>query len=406
MIATELTGAKSGSLFVLDEQGQVIKSLLARQNMTSDEQHNILAKMMKKGLESWVVRYKKPALIDDTRIDSRWLTLPAQSYEVRSALSVPILRDQTILGILTLLHDEPNHFAYNHLQMMQAAADQIALALRNAQMYDAQQRLVAELSIAKESAEAASRTKSTFLANMSHELKTPLTAIIGYSELLQEQASRLEREQLVSRLEQIEVSAHHLLTIINDILDLSKVEAGRMELYLEVCRLKDLIDNVLITAMPLIRENDNQIKVVREPGLDHIVTDQGKLRQILINLLGNAAKFTHKGQITLTISRELSEDEEWVKMQVQDTGIGMTDEQMANLFQPFTQADSSTTRKFGGTGLGLAISQRFCQMMGGEISVESILSQGSLFTVILPLQPDLDPLPVTELLFKGDDGRS
>jgi PAS domain S-box-containing protein len=238
-----------------------------------------------------------------------------------------------------------------------------------------------ELKQAKEAAEAASRAKSTFLANMSHELRTPLTAVIGYSELLQEEVEDLGYTDLVPDLEKIQMAGRHLLITVNDILDLSKVEAGKMELNMETFGISSLIHDVVITAQPLVEKNGNTLKVRCADDLGAMHADRTKVRQILSNLLGNAAKFTENGNITLAAHKQDS----WVRFSITDTGIGITPEQIQNLFQAFMQADASVTREYGGTGLGLAISQRFCQMMGGEISVESEIGKGSTFTVHLPI---------------------
>ncbi|MCB9419366.1 MAG: GAF domain-containing protein [Ardenticatenaceae bacterium] len=403
-IASTLTQAKAGSLFVLDEQANIINSILAHNPNSSEQKSNIQTKVMTHGLAGWVMRHRQAALITDARFDDRWLYFPDRPHETRSALSVPILQSDRVVGILTLTHTEPHWFTDTHLQLMQSAANQIALALRTAQMYDEEQHLVNELSIAKEAAESASQTKSAFLANMSHELRTPLTAIIGYSELLREESPDLDRDTLINRLEKIEVSAHHLLGVINDVLDMSKIEAGRTELYLETVNIRELIDNVLITVDPLIKNSSNQLSLNLAQNLGRITVDQAKLRQIIMNLLSNAIKFTHDGHITLSVNRETSADKtDWLYFEVCDDGIGMTPSQAENLFQPFMQADSSTARNYGGTGLGLAISQRFCQMMGGKITVISQPGEGSCFTVHLPAgQSDASVTAVTEATLFDD----
>jgi signal transduction histidine kinase/CheY-like chemotaxis protein len=241
-----------------------------------------------------------------------------------------------------------------------------------------------EVAEAREAAEAANRSKSQFLANMSHELRTPLNAILGYSEMLQEEASEQELETFAADLERINSSGKHLLALINDILDLSKIEAGKMELFVERFDLAELIDEVASTVQPMVYKNANTLKVVRAAGLGEMRADQMKVRQTLYNLLSNAVKFTQGGTITLDADRQLMDGGEWIVFRVADTGIGLSDEQLSKLFLDFSQADASTTRRFGGTGLGLALTRRFCQMMGGDVSVQSVLGEGSVFTIKLP----------------------
>ncbi len=253
-------------------------------------------------------------------------------------------------------------------------------------------------------AEAANRAKSQFLANMSHELRTPLNAIISYSELLAEEATDRGDASTVSDLGKIGRAGQHLLALINDVLDLSKVEAGRMELELTAFDAQDVVDDVVVTAASLVGANGNRLDVSVAPGMGLLQADLTKIRQVLLNLLSNACKFTHAGTVTLSASRATDAGgRDWVTFAVADTGIGLTDAQAVKLFQAFTQADASTTRKYGGTGLGLAISRKFCQMMGGDVTVASRAGVGSTFTVRLPaivVDPAAPPPPAS-----AGDGR-
>ncbi len=237
---------------------------------------------------------------------------------------------------------------------------------------------------ARDAAEAANRAKSAFLANMSHELRTPLNAIIGYSEMLEEDAEASGDTALVSDLRKIRSAGKHLLGLINDVLDLSKVEAGKMKLYLETFDVAGVVSEVVATAQPLMAKNRNRLEVRCAPDVGQLREDVTKVRQVLLNLLSNASKFTEKGTVTLEAVREHDVTGSWVVFRVRDSGIGMTPEQMSKLFQAFMQADGSTQRKYGGTGLGLALCRKFCVMMGGDINAESAPGAGSTFTVRLP----------------------
>jgi signal transduction histidine kinase/DNA-binding response OmpR family regulator len=266
-------------------------------------------------------------------------------------------------------------------------------------MEDVTERRRAEEDVAKakETAEAANRTKSLFLANMSHELRTPLNAILGYSEMLQEEATDQGIHDFLPDLARIHGAGKNLLALINDILDLSKIEAGKMELYLETFSIPKLIQEVVETIRPLVKANANTLRVQCPADIGTMLADMTKTRQSLFNLLSNAAKFTKEGAISLEVSREMMGDREWIWFRVSDTGIGMTPEQLVKLFQTFSQADTSTTRKFGGSGLGLALTRRFCQLMGGDVTVHSVPGESSTFTIKVPAAvSDIDN-PETEI---------
>jgi signal transduction histidine kinase len=217
---------------------------------------------------------------------------------------------------------------------------------------------------------------------MSHELRTPLNAIIGVSEMLREDAEALKQD--VEPLDRVLGAARHLLALINDIIDLSKIEAGRMELQLEDFALAPLIEGVVKTIEPLAAKNENRVAVSCDGAIGSLHADSMRLRQALLNLMSNGNKFTARGTISVDAQQKRENGRDWVTIAVADTGIGMTPEQMGKLFQEFSQADVSTTRKYGGTGLGLAISKRFCQMMGGDITVKSEPGRGSTFTIRVP----------------------
>jgi len=278
-------------------------------------------------------------------------------------ISTPILENGQVTGAVTTFRD------ITERKQAEAALEEAKNTAENARAL----------------AEAANLAKSQFLANMSHELRTPLNAIIGYSEMLKEESEELGQETFIPDLQRIRSAGKQLLDLINDVLDLSKIEAGKMELYLETFELATVFKEVVNTIQPLIEKKDNTFTVISEDVLGEMYADMAKLRQILLNLLSNASKFTEKGVISIEVSRETDDDEDWIRFCITDDGIGMTAEQQDNLFRPFMQADSSTTRKYGGTGLGLVITKKFTEMMGGTIHVVSEFGHGSMFMLLLPV---------------------
>ncbi len=241
-----------------------------------------------------------------------------------------------------------------------------------------------ELIAAREQAESAAYTKSRFLANMSHELRTPLNAVIGITEMLREEAEDEEKD--TEPFDRVARSGRHLLSLIDDILDFSKIEAGKIELAYEEVNLRELLDEVVATADPLAKTGGIALNLIYDNDPAHLYTDPLRLRQIVLNLLSNACKFTEQGSVSLTVESEASEQSNGVRFSVVDTGIGISKEQSENLFQDFSQADNSTTRRYGGTGLGLAISQRLCNLLGGQIELSSTVGKGSSFSFVLPVQ--------------------
>ena len=299
----------------------------------------------------------------------------------RALLAVPLVREGHVIGALSVNRKEPGEFPPEVIELLRTFATQSALAIQNA-------RLFRELEAKSGELQVASRHKSEFLANMSHELRTPLNAIIGYSEMLQEEARDQHAEGFVPDLQRIHSAGKHLLELINAVLDLSKIEAGKMELYLESFEVAPLVRDVAAVLEPLAQKNANRLEIHCAPDVGAMRADLTKLRQALFNLLSNACKFTEQGAVTVGVTREpaTAEGGDSVVFAVRDTGIGMTPEQMARLFEEFGQADASTTRRYGGTGLGLALSRRLCRMMGGDISVASEPGLGSTFTIRLPAE--------------------
>lgn len=331
---------------------------------------------------------------------------------IGTAVGVPLtqhtntdIQATEVIGVIGLASEvtSPQTFGKDEIELLSRFAQLASIALDNARLYTAAQQEIAEhkltqaaLEKAKEAAEAANRYKSTFLANMSHELRTPLNAIIGYSEMLQEEAAETEQIEFIPDLNKINTAGKHLLTLIDDILDLSKIEAGKVELFLETFDIEAALKDIVDTIQPLVEKNQNILTVKVDPDLGTMSADLTKVRQAVFNLLSNACKFTNQGQITLTVERQRGDPTDTVIFVVTDTGIGMSFTQTERLFQEFTQADTSTTRKYGGTGLGLAISRRFCEMMGGDISVKSEVGRGSTFTIRLPAEV-LDPKAIATL---------
>jgi GAF domain-containing protein/DNA-binding response OmpR family regulator len=320
----------------------------------------------------------KSVHIPDVKADPDYTFVEAQKVGAfRTALGVPMLREGIPIGGLALTRSEVRPFTDKQIELVTTFADQAVIAIENVRLFE-------EIQDKSQQLEVASKHKSQFLASMSHELRTPLNAIIGVTEMLLEDARDFKREDELEPLDRVLRAARHLLALINDILDLSKIEAGRMELHLETFPLLPVIEDVGKTIEPMAAKNANRIVIDCPADLGTMHADQTRFRQALLNLAGNANKFTEKGTVTIAAQAQRLDGRDMVTIAVTDTGIGMTEEQMSRLFQEFSQADASTTRKYGGTGLGLAISQHFCRLMGGDITVESKPGKGSTFTIRLP----------------------
>jgi len=337
------------------------------------------------GLPGRVLASAKPAWIPDIAAETNFPRATVYAdLGVRSGMAFPVLVGHEVAAVLEFFAPDPAEPDEALLDLMENVGTQLGRVIERARAEDALQR-------SKDAAESASRTKSAFLASMSHELRTPLNAVIGYSEILEEDLREAGQDEMVSDVEKIRSAGKHLLGVITDILDLSKIEAGKMTLYLETFEVSAMVQEVAATVRPMIEANASTLVVEMADGLGAMHADLTKVRQALLNLLSNAAKFTEKGTIRLTVEREEAGAGAWMTMAVSDTGIGMSPDQLGQLFRPFTQVDSSTTRRYGGTGLGLVISRDICRLMGGDIGVDSALGRGSTFTIRLPASVPAKP---------------
>ncbi len=390
--AVQISGTDAGTIYVFDEVSQEFQvhasygmdeALIA----TVNDRHIRLGET----LLGQAALQRRPLQLADADHDSSSLVLDAVLRAgFRALLMVPLLGANRIVGGLVVHRKEPGEFPKSTVDLLETFSAQSVLAIQNARLFHQIEEKSHEI-------EVASKHKSQFLATMSHELRTPLNAIIGVTEMLQEDARDFKRDDEIEPLDRVLRAGRHLLALINDILDLSKIEAGRMELHLESFPLAPHIEDVAKTIEPLAAKNNNRIVIDCSPDLGTLHADQTRFRQALLNLASNANKFTENGTITIAAQPQLIDRREWVTITVADTGIGMTEEQMGRLFREFSQADASTTRKYGGTGLGLAISRHFCRIMGGDITVASKQGEGSMFTIRLPRIVQTDAAIVPEL---------
>src|SRR5947208_5879725 len=375
--AVQLSDTDAGSIYVHDEIRQEFQ-LQANYGMSDEliaalKDHHVdisaaVAQAAKQG---------EPVQVPDMRTEP---PVPANELMLqagyRARLLVPLMRFNEVMGALVVRRKTPGEFSKNTIDLLRTFAAQSVLAIQNA-------RLFQEIEEKGRQLELASQHKSQFVASMSHELPTPLNAIIGLTEMMVTNAARFGTEKAVEPLRRVHSEGTQLLGLLNQVLDLSKIEAGKLELNPESVNLPPLIDEVIGTARPLAQQTKTQLVVDAQDNLGMLTTDPMRLRQILLNLLSNACKFTSQGEIKLN-ARRIANGRNWVEFAVSDTGIGMTPEQQAKLFEEFTQADSSTARRYGGTGLGLAITRKLARMMGGDVAVTSEQGKGSVFTVRLP----------------------
>jgi GAF domain-containing protein/DNA-binding response OmpR family regulator/HAMP domain-containing protein len=380
--AVQLSNTDAGAIYVFDDtdrefhlratygMDQELIDALGKQHISLEEQNVALVLAQREPLQVPDLSTEAPNAISEIILRAGF----------RARLTASLIRGQDVVGMLVVRRRAPGAFPQNTVDLIKTFAAQSVLAIQNA-------RLFHEIEDKSRELEVAGQHKSQFLANMSHELRTPLNAIIGYSEILQEEMSEAGQQDLVPDLKKIEGAGRHLLGLINDILDLSKVEAGKMDLFLEDVDIVPLLEEVRTLIVPLAEKNGNTLvlKPAKKLGIMH--TDRTKLKQSLLNILSNGSKFTENGKLTL-VADLVKGDRDMVRFAITDTGIGMTEDQLGRLFQAFSQADASTTKKYGGTGLGLAISRQFCQLLGGDITVTSKPGKGSTFTITLPVRSE------------------
>jgi signal transduction histidine kinase len=331
---------------------------------------------------SRVLRTKEVVHISDITADQAYterdplFIAAAELGGFRTVLAVPMLKETDVLGAIYIYRQEVRPFSNKQIALLASFASQAVIAIENVRLFD-------EIQDKNRQLEIASQNKSQFVSSMSHELRTPLNAIIGLTDMMVTNAARFGVEKALEPLKRVNAAGTHLLGLINQVLDLSKIEAGKLELNPEQINLTTLIDEVIGTAGELAKKNGNRLVVEAQENLGGLTVDPMRLRQILLNLLSNACKFTKEGEVKLK-ARKVVNGGNWVELAVSDSGIGMTPEQQAKLFAEFTQADSLTARHFGGTGLGLAISRKLARMMGGDVTVASEPGNGSVFTLRLP----------------------
>ena len=376
--AVQLSGTQAGSIYVFDDAAKVFR-LRATYGMDDTLIAEIKDRHMHIGDTAIGIAAARriPIQIPDVQSDP---SSPVLDVIVRAGfrawLTVPLLGTDRIVGALVIRRKAPGEFPKHIVDLLQTFAAQSVLAIQNANLF-------AEVEEKSNQLKMASENKSAFVSSVSHELRTPLNAIIGLTDMLVTNAARFGTEKAQEPLQRVNRAGTHLLGLINQVLDLSKIEAGKLELNPQTVQLAPLINDVIGTAGQLAGQNKNRLLVEAQDNLSTLTVDPMRLRQILLNLLSNAFKFTKEGEVTLR-ARRAADGRDWIELAVADTGIGMTAEQQAKLFEEFTQADATTAQRFGGTGLGLAITRKLARLMGGDVTIASEMGKGSVFTVRLP----------------------
>jgi len=376
--AVQLSGTEAGAIYGYDEHTQefhlrathgmteAMINALARQHIGLNEPLVAPALVQRGPIQFADLREQAATAVTEIILDAGF----------RALLVAPLMRGEEIVGTLVVRRKAPGDFPANTIELLKTFAAQSALAIQNA-------RLFREIEDKSRQLQVASENKSQFVSSMSHELRTPLNAIIGLTEMMVKNATRFGTEKAQEPLQRVNRAGTHLLGLINQVLDLSKIEAGKLELNPQTVQLAPLINEVIGTAGQLAEQNKNRLVVDAQENLGALTVDPMRLRQILLNLLSNACKFTKQGEVKLQ-ARKVANGRNWIELAVADTGIGMTPEQQAKLFGEFSQADAATAQRFGGTGLGLAITRKLARMMGGDVTVTSEPGKGSVFTVRLP----------------------
>jgi len=376
-LGCKLLGMEIGKVCQIDTEHQSNTFL----NVVAPEEYSIKSGQeipLQKSFCNLTINVNEPVAIPDVQ-ESKYASYPCYEFShLRSYISIPLYVNRTKYGTVNFSSTNPRtEFSQNEIDLLKLITNWISVTI--------ERKISQKITVAKETAEAANQTKSSFLANMSHELRTPLNAILGYNELLTDEVIEDGNTKYLQDLEKIKLAGNHLLSLINDVLDLSKIEAGKMDIIPEHFALRPLIDEICSTLMPMIEKNHNKYFFHYDDDINMVNTDLTKLRQILFNLLSNACKFTENGTIKLTVSSQQNNHSHWFKITVKDSGIGMNREQLNKLFISFSQAEENIQRKYGGSGLGLAITNRLCQLLGGTITAESVPGVGSTFTVVLPV---------------------